>query len=314
MNPMTNMKNVKKLSEQELHTGFKTSWHDQYRDSAWIFVGGLPYDLTEGDLICVFSQYGEIVNLNLIRDKETGKQKGFCFICFEDQRSTDLAVDNFNGIKILKRTVRVDHVSNYKVPKEFKNADNETRQLQNEGCGPNVKPVKPAPAVTIVSTELPSFAKETEAPPDGFRLPPRLPIGTVKPEPGEDEPVLKKVKKEKKSKKDKKHKKKSKKKRKKSSSTNDSDSSESKNSSSDSSDDEQDVSKSRDNKKFDKKRNEIKKEDGRPDSSRRTDDSSFRRPRNDYNKYRERYDEKRREYEKDKRYNNYYREIGRAHV
>lgn len=51
------MKNVKKLSEQELHTGFKTSWHDQYRDSAWIFVGGLPYDLTEGDLICVFSQY-----------------------------------------------------------------------------------------------------------------------------------------------------------------------------------------------------------------------------------------------------------------
>lgn len=50
------MKNVKKLSEQELHRSSKTSWHDQYRDSAWIFVGGLPYDLTEGDLICVFSQ------------------------------------------------------------------------------------------------------------------------------------------------------------------------------------------------------------------------------------------------------------------
>lgn len=95
-----NMKNVTKLSEQDLKLGSKSSWHDQYKDSAWIFVGGLPYDLTEGDIICVFSQYGEIVNINLIRDKKTGKQKGFCFICYEDQRSTILAVDNLNGIKV----------------------------------------------------------------------------------------------------------------------------------------------------------------------------------------------------------------------
>lgn len=36
------------------------SWHQQYKDSAWIFIGGLNYDLTEGDVICVFSQYGEV--------------------------------------------------------------------------------------------------------------------------------------------------------------------------------------------------------------------------------------------------------------
>lgn len=95
-----NMKNVLKLSEADLKYGQKSSWHDQYKNSAWIFVGGLPYDLTEGDIICVFSQYGEIVNINLVRDKITGKQKGFCFICFEDQRSTVLTVDNLNGIKV----------------------------------------------------------------------------------------------------------------------------------------------------------------------------------------------------------------------
>lgn len=94
------MKNVIKLSEQELSSNNKTSWHDQYRGSAWIFVGGFPYELSEGDIICVFSQYGEIVNINLIRDKKTGKQKGFCFLCYEDQRSTVLAVDNLNGIKV----------------------------------------------------------------------------------------------------------------------------------------------------------------------------------------------------------------------
>ncbi|KAM7360611.1 RNA-binding motif protein, X-linked 2 isoform 3-T3 [Cochliomyia hominivorax] len=101
MNPLTNMKNVLKLSEQELKGSMgKGSWHDMYRDSAWIFVGGFPYTLTEGDIICVFSQYGEIVNINLVRDKNTGKSKGFCFICYADQRSTILAVDNFNGIKL----------------------------------------------------------------------------------------------------------------------------------------------------------------------------------------------------------------------
>ena len=94
------MKNVTKLSEADLKSGNKTSWHDQYRNSSWIFVGGLPYDLTEGDIISVLSQYGEIVNINLIRDKKSGKQKGFCFACYEDQRSTILAVDNLNGIKV----------------------------------------------------------------------------------------------------------------------------------------------------------------------------------------------------------------------
>lgn len=50
------MKNVVKLSERELASNSKVSWHDQYKHSAWIFVGGLPYDLSEGDITSVFSQ------------------------------------------------------------------------------------------------------------------------------------------------------------------------------------------------------------------------------------------------------------------
>lgn len=98
-------------------------------------LGGLPYELTEGDIICVFSQYGEVVNINLVRDKKTGKSKGFCFLCYEDQRSTILAVDNFNGIKIKGRTIRVDHVANYRVPKVSEDMDEVTRELQETGCG-----------------------------------------------------------------------------------------------------------------------------------------------------------------------------------
>ena len=42
--------------------GGSGSWHQEYKDSAWVFLGGLPYELTEGDVICMFSQYGEVSN------------------------------------------------------------------------------------------------------------------------------------------------------------------------------------------------------------------------------------------------------------
>ena len=64
------------------------------------------------------------MNINMPRDKETGKPKGFAFLMYEDQRSTILAVDNLNGANILERTIRVDHVKNYK-EKRIKNEDGE---------------------------------------------------------------------------------------------------------------------------------------------------------------------------------------------
>ena len=55
--------------------------------------------------------------MHLARDQATGKSKGFAFVAYEDQRSTTLAVDNFNGAKILGRVIRVDHKAEYKPPK-----------------------------------------------------------------------------------------------------------------------------------------------------------------------------------------------------
>ena len=91
------------------HRPSSASWHTDYRDTAYIYIGGLSFDLTEGDIITIFSQFGEPVWLKLARDKETGKSKGFAFLKYEDQRSTDLAVDNFSGATVLDRTIRVDH-------------------------------------------------------------------------------------------------------------------------------------------------------------------------------------------------------------
>ena len=117
---MNNVREIERLNALELRqglcAGYGASWHDQYRNSAWIFVGGLAGELTEGDIICVFSQFGEVDDVNLVRDEE-GKSRRFAFLKYEDQRSAVLAVDNLNGALVAGLTVRVDHVEKYNPPK-----------------------------------------------------------------------------------------------------------------------------------------------------------------------------------------------------
>ena len=92
---------------------FDLSWHKDY-DCAYVFVGNLPYELNEGDVLTVFSQFGEIVDVNLIRDKDTNRKKGFGYVGYMDNRSTDIAVDNMNGSVLMGRTLKVDHIHEYK--------------------------------------------------------------------------------------------------------------------------------------------------------------------------------------------------------
>ncbi|PVG00488.1 hypothetical protein CPB86DRAFT_782560 [Serendipita vermifera] len=133
---MNVVREINRINEKELDLAPGSgSWHDQYKDSAYIFVGGLNFELTEGDVVTVFSQWGEIADIDMPRDKSTGKRRGFAFLMYEDQRSTVLAVDNMNGAQLLGRTLRVDHVQNYKQKElvDGKWVDRETERL-------NVKP------------------------------------------------------------------------------------------------------------------------------------------------------------------------------
>lgn len=129
---MNNIKATQARNEMEINSGLvgDKSWHDQYKDSAYVYVGGFPYTLTEGDVIAVMSQYGEIVDVNLVRDKDTGKSKGFAFVAYEDQRSTVLAVDNLNGFELLGRAMRVDHVAGYKREKLREDEGEREEQLE----------------------------------------------------------------------------------------------------------------------------------------------------------------------------------------
>eukprot|EP00357_Protocruzia_adherens_P029466 CAMPEP_0115010498 /NCGR_PEP_ID=MMETSP0216-20121206/23353_1 /TAXON_ID=223996 /ORGANISM="Protocruzia adherens, Strain Boccale" /LENGTH=158 /DNA_ID=CAMNT_0002378727 /DNA_START=122 /DNA_END=595 /DNA_ORIENTATION=- len=88
--------------------------------------------MNEGDVVTVFSQFGEIVDCNLARDEKTGKSRGFAFLAYEDQRSTILAVDNLNGAKVAGRTLRVYHCDDYKPPKKhtYVKDDDEEQEIE----------------------------------------------------------------------------------------------------------------------------------------------------------------------------------------
>ena len=103
------------------------------RDTAYIYIGGLPFDLSEGDVLTIFSQFGEPTYINLIRDKESGKSKGFAFLKYEDQRSTDLAVDNLGGASVMGRVLKIDH-TRYK-RKDGEEDEERERNLQGAAAG-----------------------------------------------------------------------------------------------------------------------------------------------------------------------------------
>jgi len=115
---MNIIKEIEKINKEELRLGISesASWHAKYKNSAYVFVSGIDYEFSEGDIICIFSQFGEVVDCNLIRNKKTGASMGYAFVAYEDQRSTVLAVDNFNGTKINNRFIRCDHVLKYRRP------------------------------------------------------------------------------------------------------------------------------------------------------------------------------------------------------
>jgi len=90
------------------------------------------------------------LDINLIRDKDSGKSKGFAFLGYLDQRSTVLAVDNFNGIKLAGRTLRVDHVKDYKPPSKVDPDGNKIMDLSYNAMPQPVIESEPEEPVNVI--------------------------------------------------------------------------------------------------------------------------------------------------------------------
>ena len=73
-----------------------------------LYVGNLPFTTTEEDLQSMFAQAGNVVSVSLIKDRDTGRSRGFAFVEFSTQAEAEKAVSLFNNTPLDNRTLKVN--------------------------------------------------------------------------------------------------------------------------------------------------------------------------------------------------------------
>lgn len=85
-----------------------------------IYVGNLPYSTNEQSLKDLFAQFGEVATTKIIKDKITGKSKGFGFVEMKDNESGLQAISKLNGERLDGRPIKVSQARNPEKRDDFK--------------------------------------------------------------------------------------------------------------------------------------------------------------------------------------------------
>jgi RNA recognition motif-containing protein len=72
-----------------------------------IHVGNLSYNVTEDDLRTLFSSFGEVAVVNIIKERSSGQSKGFGFVEMLNNSEADKAMKALNGSKLKDQTIKL---------------------------------------------------------------------------------------------------------------------------------------------------------------------------------------------------------------
>lgn len=73
-----------------------------------LYVGGLPYSVTDGQLQEIFSAHGTVESARVISDKFTGQSRGFGFVEMSSGSEAQAAIAGLNGTQLEGRTLAVN--------------------------------------------------------------------------------------------------------------------------------------------------------------------------------------------------------------
>jgi RNA recognition motif-containing protein len=73
-----------------------------------IYVGNMSYDTSQDKLRELFETYGEVVSVNIITDRETGRPRGFGFVEMATEEAANAAIAALNGQNVDGRELRVN--------------------------------------------------------------------------------------------------------------------------------------------------------------------------------------------------------------
>lgn len=119
-------------------------------NSRSVFIGNIPYGLTEEQITDIFSSAGKVLSFRLVYDRESGRPKGFGFAEYPDPDSAASAVRNLNDHEILGRKLRVD----FSASNDADNTDDNGANMNNQHhpvMPYNSAPVPPPAAAPLQS-------------------------------------------------------------------------------------------------------------------------------------------------------------------
>lgn len=73
-----------------------------------IYVGNVNFRTTEEGLRSLFSNYGEVVSVRMITDRDTGRFRGFSFVEMSSEEQANAAVERANGMELDGRPLKVN--------------------------------------------------------------------------------------------------------------------------------------------------------------------------------------------------------------
>jgi len=73
-----------------------------------LYVGNLSYDTTEESLQSAFAKAGTVVSVDLIKDRDTGRMKGFAFVTMSSQEEAENAIKLLNEKPLDNRMIKVN--------------------------------------------------------------------------------------------------------------------------------------------------------------------------------------------------------------
>lgn len=76
-----------------------------------IYVGNLPYSADNAQLSQMFSAYGDVVDVRVITDRDSGQSKGFAFVEMATEEAARRAIAELNGVMLDNRALRLDEAS-----------------------------------------------------------------------------------------------------------------------------------------------------------------------------------------------------------
>jgi RNA recognition motif-containing protein len=73
-----------------------------------LYVGNLAFETTEDSLKTAFAEFGEVSEVKLITDRETGRSRGFAFVVMSTGEQAQAAIERMNGALLDGRALRVN--------------------------------------------------------------------------------------------------------------------------------------------------------------------------------------------------------------